>query len=131
MERIVFYDGYCPMCNGWVRRLLAWDRARRLSFAPLEGETARALLTPLNPRYLAEDTVIYFEQGRMYVRSEAALQIAGTLGFPFSLGLAGRLVPRAWRDSIYDAVASRRYKFGARYEACPVPPAKWRGRFLP
>ena len=131
MERIVFYDGYCPMCNGWVRRLLRWDRSGRLCFAPLEGETARALLTPIHARYLEEDTIIFYDRGVIAFRSEAALQVARHLGFPFSLAVVGRLIPRSWRDGIYDAIASRRYRWGARYDTCPIPPAESRSRFLP
>lgn len=131
MKPILFYDGYCPMCNGWVRRLIRWDRRGRIHFAALDGETARQVLTPLIPDYLAEDTIILYADGRVFLRSEAVLQIFRLLGGVFFLLTVGRFIPRAWRDRLYAAVAAQRYRFGARYATCPLPPAAARMRFLP
>ncbi|MFZ1677755.1 MAG: DCC1-like thiol-disulfide oxidoreductase family protein, partial [Saprospiraceae bacterium] len=55
-SKIIFYDGVCPMCNTWVKRIIRWDRKKVFHFAALESETAQKLLTPLLPGYLAEDT---------------------------------------------------------------------------
>jgi predicted DCC family thiol-disulfide oxidoreductase YuxK len=41
MREIVFFDGACGVCNGFVIRTAANDSAGRFFYAPLGGETAR------------------------------------------------------------------------------------------
>ncbi len=128
--KIIFFDGNCPMCHSWVKRLINWDKKKIFRFAPLEGETAQKMLPPVLPDYLSEDTIVYFDNGRALLRSDAALQIIGELGFPFSILKFGKVVPGAFRDSVYKMVANRRYTFGKQYDSCPLPPIEWRDRFL-
>ncbi len=118
------------MCNGWVRRILKWDRNGSIRFSPLEGALAQELLAPVFPDYLRENTIIFYEDGKITMRSTAALHIAATLGFPYNLAGIGYLVPRPWRDAVYTAVANRRYRYGKRYDVCPMPPQEWRERFV-
>ena len=128
--KIIFYDGNCPMCNTWIRRILRQDKKKTYHFAPLESVTAKKLLTPLLPDYLKEDTIILLEDDHVYLRSNAALHILKDLGLPLSLGSAFLIVPRFLRDGVYNWIARRRYKYGKRYDSCPIPPPEWRDRFL-
>ena len=79
------------------------------------------------------DSIILVEreggQERVSVRSTAVLRILRYLGWPWKAGLAGYVVPREIRDSLYDVVAWWRYRLFGRYDACPVPPAEARHRF--
>ncbi len=128
--KIVFFDGNCPMCNSWVKRLIRMDPKKIFRFAPLEGETAHQLLSPLMPDYLKEDTIVYYDDGDIFIRSEAALQIGKALGFPYRLGTVFSIFPLFIRDGVYRWVANRRYKYGKRYDSCPLPPVEWGDRFL-
>ena len=118
------------MCHSWVKRLINWDKSKIFKFAPLESEVARNYLSSILPDYIKEDTIVYYDNGKTYLRSEAALSIIKELGFPFNLLSVGLTIPKAIRDSVYRWVANRRYKFGERYENCPLPPVEWRDRFL-
>jgi predicted DCC family thiol-disulfide oxidoreductase YuxK len=42
-----------------------------------------------------------------------------------------RIIPRWIRDWVYDVIAARRYRWFGKFDACPLPPAEWRERFLP
>ena len=117
------------MCHSWVKRLIKWDKRKVFHFAALESETAKNLLKPLMSNYLEEDTIIYYDDGRIMIRSEAALTIIGQLGF--DVISMGKLIPKSIRDGIYRWVANRRYKYGERFTSCPLPPVEWRDRFLP
>lgn len=128
--KIIFFDGNCPMCHSWVKRIILWDKKKRFKFSPLESELAKKTLTPILPDYVQEDTIIYYDEGRVYLRSTAALKIFEALNFPYKLGIAGWLIPKPWRDALYRWVAARRYKYGERYERCPLPPPEWKNRFL-
>ena len=118
------------MCNSWVKRIIRWDEGKIFKFAALEGDTAREILTPLLPDYLKEDTIIYYEDGRIYLRSNAVLKIFNALGIPYKFGSVFSVVPVFLRDGVYRWVANRRYMYGKRYDSCPVPPVEWRDRFL-
>lgn len=118
------------MCHSWVKRLIRWDSNKQFKFAPLDGDAAKEFLTALMPDYLNEDTIIYYDEGNVFVRSEAALRILSQLEFPISILRIGLLVPKPIRDAVYKKVAANRFKFGDRYESCPLPPAEWRDRFL-
>jgi predicted DCC family thiol-disulfide oxidoreductase YuxK len=41
-----------------------------------------------------------------------------------------RLLPRGFRDLVYDLVARMRYRTFGRYDVCPIPPPAVRDRFL-
>ena len=118
------------MCNAWVKRIIRWDRKKIFRFSPLEGEMAKKTLTSLLPGYITEDTIVYYDDGVIYLRSDAALKIAAELGFPYNLGVIGYVTPKKWRDGIYRFVANRRYKYGKRYDVCPMPPESWKDLFI-
>jgi predicted DCC family thiol-disulfide oxidoreductase YuxK len=128
--KIIFFDGNCPMCHSWVKRILRADKKKEIRFSPLEGKLAAEILTPLLPGYMQENTIVFFDGGEVFIRSDAALKILQTLGFPYSIGILGRLIPRPWRDAMYRWVANRRYLYGKRYDSCPLPPVEWRERFV-
>ena len=127
---IIFYDGLCPMCHAWVKRIIRWDKKKKFQFVPLESALAETMLKPTFPEYLKEDTLVYVQNGQVKIRSTAVLCILRTLGFPYTLFQIGWLVPGFIRDALYQAVANRRYRYGKRYEECPVPPKEWMDRFL-
>jgi predicted DCC family thiol-disulfide oxidoreductase YuxK len=71
-RRIIFFDGVCHLCNSFVDSIISQDKAHVFLFAPLQGETAKALLSDQDRNSL--DSVIYFEAGTHYFKS-----IGGTL----------------------------------------------------
>ena len=127
---IVYFDGLCNLCDGFVRFLLAHDRRRRYRFAPLQGETARSRL---EGRFTGEElaTVVLEEPKRFRVRSDAALAITSGLGGVWRLAALLRVVPRPLRDALYDHVARKRFEWYGRRDACRVPTPEEQDRFLP
>lgn len=134
---VLLYDGLCAFCNGAVRFIVARDRAGTMRFAPLQGETARAILAR-HPSLVGTDSLVLVEKGQgsdasnqLWVRSEAVLRIAEYLGDPWRAARALRLMPRFLRDGLYDLLAAWRYRLFSRYATCPVPDPGVRERFLP
>jgi predicted DCC family thiol-disulfide oxidoreductase YuxK len=127
---VLLYDGYCALCNGWVKFLLRFDRHGTLRFAALTGDTGRQLVAE-HPDLAGIDSLVLVSGDRVSVRSAAVLQILAYLGWPWRAAGIFRIVPREIRDSLYDVVAYWRYRLFGRYEACPLPPADQRHRFLP
>ena len=132
---LILYDGVCGLCHGTVRFVLRRDRGGRFRFAPLQGETAGALL---GRHGLARelDSLIYVEgfggpAERVYMRSDGVLRILVQLGGAWRCVNALRILPRPLRDAVYDLVARYRYRWFGRLDSCPLPSPEARARFLP
>jgi len=127
---IIFFDGVCGLCNAVVDRLLRADRDALFRFAPLQGETARALLSPQDDDPLRW-TLVYLDERGLHTQSDAALESCRRLGGMWRLLSLLRVLPRPLRDAAYRVVVRNRYRWFGRREACRVPSAAERARFLP
>jgi predicted DCC family thiol-disulfide oxidoreductase YuxK len=130
---IVFYDGDCGLCQGFVRFLLVCDRkGRRFLFSPLQGHLIRQLLDPATLEALPDTLVLRTVEGRVRIQSEAVLGALDRLGgFWRAVGILGRIVPRRIRDFVYAwFAATRRRIFGGTHYHCPLVPAELRDRFV-
>ena len=132
---LVLYDGVCGLCNRLNRFVIARDPAGRFRFAALQSSLAREILARhgRDPRDL--DTLyLVLSRGRpderLLRKSDAVLWILRALGGPWRAAAALRLVPRVLRDLGYDLVARTRYRLFGRYDACPLPDPRHKGRFL-
>ena len=127
---IIFFDGVCAMCNRFVDLILRADRREAFRFAPLQGETARALLPPLagDPR---EWSMIYLDERGVHEQSDASLEVYRRLGGVWWLASLLRLVPRFVRTPVYRLIARNRYRWFGRRDSCRVPSAEEKARFLP
>jgi predicted DCC family thiol-disulfide oxidoreductase YuxK len=134
-SRILFYDGDCGLCAQSVRFFLGIDRHKRLSFAPLQGDTAQGYL-PANLRDAqCLSTVVYrcsdSDGQSLFLRSEAVaralIDVGGVWGF---LGRLLLLTPTPMRDWGYNLIAKNRLKFFPN-GACALPTEQARERLLP
>lgn len=127
---IVYYDGFCALCDRFVEFVITRDREGRYRFAPLSGETARGRFgggeDTSEPR-----TVILDEGVRTRIRSDAALAIVAGLPGAWTLVQGLRIIPRPIRDWVYDLVARHRFRWFGRRTECRIPSPEQRERFLP
>ncbi len=124
---LVFFDGVCGLCNGFVDFLVRHDRAQVLRYAPLQGSTAARF--ERMPRTL--DSVVVVDGPRVLVKSDAALTVLARLGGVWRLSAVARVVPRVLRDAVYDLIARNRYAWFGKREACRVPEPHEARVFLP
>ena len=82
-QKIVFFDGYCNLCNTSVDFILKRDKTKQFKFASLQGETAKELL----PKDLLDnpESLVLYHNESISLKSSAALEIAKQLRFPWSL----------------------------------------------
>lgn len=106
------------------------DRADLLYFAPLQGETAARRLEADLCDTLS--TAVYQRaSGEVLVRSDAVLQALIDIGSRWRyLARPALLIPRRWRDGVYNWIAARRKKL-FQNGACPLPSAGESRRILP
>lgn len=131
MTSLLFYDGSCALCHGFVRWVLARDRAARFQFAPLQGETFNRLVPAEQQVGLPDSVVVRDAAGALYVESDAVVFVLRALG-RHRTATALAMLPRPVRDAGYRVIARVRYAvFGRKSDWCPVVPAELRLRFLP
>lgn len=126
---IIFFDGLCHLCNGFVDFTLRKDLKEHFQFAPLQGETAAKLLTDKERHELA--SVILLMNGQKYLRSEAVLRVLTDFGGVYRLFAVGYLLPAPLRNAIYNWVAKNRYAWFGQRETCRLPTPEEKNRLLP
>jgi len=135
-KHLILYDGVCGLCNGLVRFVIPRDRRERFRFAPLQGDTARRVLKAFGrtPDDLDTFYVIADYEGsaaRLHERDRASIFVLGSLGFPWFLAVAFRILPGFLRRWSYTYIARRRYRWFGKFDSAPIPAPDARGRFLP
>jgi predicted DCC family thiol-disulfide oxidoreductase YuxK len=129
---ILYYDGGCAMCHGFVRFLLAEERTGTLKYAPLRGGHFRADVPESVRASLPDSLVLRTDDGRLRVRSTAVVEIMRSMGGLWAL--AGWLlwaVPKPLRDLGYDVIGAVRYRlFGRASDVCPMVTPHLRARFI-
>jgi len=132
---LVLYDGVCGLCNRLVAFLLRHDRRDEFRFAPLQSDTAQALLPRhgLHPNDL-DTVVVLMDYGqpteRALTRSLAALAVTRRLGGVWNIFAVANIAPLPLREALYKFVARRRYRIFGRYDQCPLPRLEDRQKFL-
>ena len=127
---VLLFDGACNLCNGTVQFLLRTDRRAVLRFAPLQSETGIRLLQEAGYQGPPLDSVVLIANGRLFAHSDAVLETARLLGFPWSLAYGFKGVPRVLRDAIYRWVGRNRYAWFGKSEQCLMPTPDLKARFL-
>lgn len=106
------------------------DKYQRLRLLGAQTPLGEALYRHFDLRYGDFETYVLLEEGRVRVKSDAALRIFAVLGLPWSFMGIGYILPRSWRDALYDFVARHRVAwFGVR-ETCYLPNAADAARFV-
>jgi predicted DCC family thiol-disulfide oxidoreductase YuxK len=126
--KVIYFDGVCGLCNGFVDYILKADKTRIFHFSPLQSEYARAHLPP----GFTEDmkSVIYQSEGKILSKSDAVIEVLSEIGGFWRLIKFGRIFPLAMRDSAYNLVAENRYKLFGKKETCRIPTPEERARFV-
>lgn len=126
--RIVYFDGYCNVCNRFIDFLIRRDRRRVLRFAPLQGRTAERQI-PSELRESLATMILQFD-GELSTESRAAILSVAALGGVYGLVRVFLVVPSFIRDAVYRAIAKRRYRLFGKRETCRIPTAEERAQFL-
>ncbi len=126
--RIIYFDGVCGLCNGFVDLVLKIDRKHEFKFSALQSDFARTQLPEALTRELK--TIVYQKDAQIYVRSDAVLEVLRDLGGFWSIAAAAAILPRNLRDGAYDLVAENRYRLFGKKDSCRLPTPEERSRFI-
>jgi predicted DCC family thiol-disulfide oxidoreductase YuxK len=123
---VLFFDGYCNLCNGAVRFVLNNEKVADLKFASLQGETAQEYLPSSLP-----DSLVMWIDGKVYVKSSAALKLIPYLKWHFQFLRILWIFPGILRNAAYRFIAKNRIRWFGSSPYCAVMQPQWKDRFLP
>jgi predicted DCC family thiol-disulfide oxidoreductase YuxK len=125
-QKIIFFDGDCGLCDRFVTEIFVRDKNHQFRFAPLQGPTARHLLRA--PPTV--DSIVYLRHDVVLVKSQAVLELLQDLGGFYSLFGFFKLVPRKFRDALYDYIARNRYGWFGQTQVCRLPQEEEKAYFF-
>lgn len=130
MSNIVFFDGYCILCNGLVDFLLQVDTRQKLKFASLQGTTAKKHIPA---SYLVEtDSIIFINNTHeILIKSKAIIEILKTLGGFWKIFSLFSIIPEKILNIFYDFIAKNRYGWFGKRDQCRIPTPEEKNRILP
>ena len=126
---IILFDGTCAFCERSVRLIASRDNGY-FRFGASQNPQGRALLGQLGTSREAAKSIILIEDGRLYLRSDAVLRIAGHMSAPWKFASLLLWVPRPIRDAVYRVVAAIRIRIAGTSNACEIPPPEIRERLI-
>lgn len=128
---IVVFDGVCVLCSGSMNFIQKHDTRDAFRFVLAQSVLGQAMFR--HYRLPAEnfDTVLVLADGVLHTKLDAFAAVMRRLPRPWPLLSAARFIPSVLADAIYDLVAKNRYRWFGRREACLMPTAALRARFLP
>ena len=124
------FDGVCLLCSGAVQYTLRHEKEPSIRFVAIQSGEGRRLalehgIDPDDP-----DTFLFIEDGKALAKSDGVLALVQHLNGPARFAVVGRIVPRLWRDWLYDRIARNRYRLFGRSATCLLPDIATRGRFV-
>lgn len=125
---ILFFDGVCSLCNGFVDFIFKYDSKEKFLVSSLQGQKARDVL----PIELVTDlnTIVLYKEGKCIEKSTAVLMVLKELGFPWVMASAFLIIPSFIRDFIYMRISKNRYLMFGKKNSCRLPTRGERSRFL-
>lgn len=107
-QSILLFDSGCNLCNSSVAFVKKGDKHHQILQYPIRSAEGQEVLQ-LYPYLLNVDSIIYIQENKVYIKSDAVIEIAKKLSFPYKFISYGRFVPVAWRNKMYNWIAKNRY----------------------
>ncbi len=128
-DGVILYDGVCIFCSRWVRFVATRDVAKRFRFTAIQSDYGRRLAQALRIDAASPDTNAVVLNGQSLFKSDAAIAVIASLPH-WRWARILTLVPKPWRDAVYDLIARNRYLIFGTSSACYLGDASFSARVL-
>jgi predicted DCC family thiol-disulfide oxidoreductase YuxK len=126
---IIVFDGVCNFCNRVVQIIIRHDPSAQIHFTAQQTEAGEKLLHQYSIKE-SISSVVFITKGAVYYQSDAVIEIAKLLtGWP-SVFKYTIIVPRFFRNYIYQLIAANRYRLFGKQDQCMVPKEEDKKRFI-
>ncbi|HSW55171.1 MAG TPA: DCC1-like thiol-disulfide oxidoreductase family protein [Ignavibacteriaceae bacterium] len=129
-KQIILFDGVCNFCNFWVNFVIKRDKKNLFRFAALQSDKAKELTNKFNIDNSNLDTFVLIEGEKFFTKSTAALMVCKQLNWPIKILYPFIILPKFFRDFVYDLIARYRYKLFGKRDSCRVPTEEDKLKFL-
>jgi predicted DCC family thiol-disulfide oxidoreductase YuxK len=131
-EFVLFYDGDCLMCNGFITFLAKYDLPDGLKISKIQSDRFQHILSQ-NPDLAAIDSIIVVEtkptgEQLIRIKSDCITWVLTKVTSTFVPLRLLHLVSPYTANTVYDLIAKNRDIPGA--EHCPMPPENIRKRLV-
>ena len=131
MSWVLFFDGDCAFCSAAVRQAMRFDKHRRLKYSPLQGKLAAEKgFADFADKTEGSMVLMRESDARVFLRSDAAIELARALGGWWRLLVPVKFIPRFLRDAVYRWVARHRHWFSKKGDFCLLPDPEMEKRIL-
>ena len=127
---VLLFDGVCNLCNNAVQFILRNEHTGVILFSPLQSTEAKNLLIKYNLETDQLDTLVYIRNNLALTKSDAVIAILGDMGGIWRMGSLFKLLPKAFRDYIYEFIVRKRYGWFGKKDTCMVPNEAISNRFI-
>lgn len=128
---ILFFDGVCDLCNGFVQFFIKRDKKKKFLFASLQSPAGKKALNDIYEMTGQKpDSIIMFYKDKYFTESGAVLRALSMLGGLWKTSHVLVLIPRFVRDALYNWIARNRYRWFGKRDECMIPTQELQSRFL-
>ncbi len=128
-KKIVFFDGVCNLCNGFVQFIIKRNTKEDLFFASLQSQAGIDMIRHFDlPNDLS--SVVFIDQGKVHIKSSASLSIIKNLCCWWPVAYGFIVIPAFIRNAVYAILAKYRYLWFGKQESCMLPSPALKHRFL-
>ena len=128
-EYYIFYDGDCGFCNFWIQWILKNDKKNQFLFSALQSDFGHKFLRERGLKTNTFNSIYLWKPDSFYsIKSDAILSIANTLGGVYFLANLAKILPKTFRDFIYDVIAKNRNRL--KPQTCTIPTPEQRKKFI-
>jgi predicted DCC family thiol-disulfide oxidoreductase YuxK len=119
------------LCNSSINYVIDNDKNDIFRFVSLQSDLGIALQNYLGIEIDNIDSIILYNPNEAYyLRSTAALKIMKEFSGLWKLSTIAFILPRIFRDKIYDFIASNRYKWFGKEDNCRIITPELKSKFL-
>ena len=109
-KMVLLFDSGCKLCNSSIKFVTKGDPQQKIKQIALQSTQGQEILAA-HPYLQDINSIILIVNDKVFIESDAILILAQHLTFPYKLLVAGMIVPKKWRDTMYRWIAKNRYKW--------------------
>ncbi len=128
--KVILFDGVCNLCNSSINWVIDRDYSDQFKFSALQSAYGKTVIEKFHLQGDFMDTVLLIDDEKIQQRSDAVIEILRALGGVYSLAVVFYTVPSFLRNGFYNLIASNRYKWFGKQDACRVATPDLEGKFL-
>ncbi|WP_340110780.1 thiol-disulfide oxidoreductase DCC family protein [Maribellus mangrovi] len=116
---VILFDGICNLCNASINFILKRDKDKLFRYVSLQSDEGK-LLVEHHQIPKETDSVILIKNEKVFIESDAAIEIGQLLPWPLKWSPVLRIIPKKIRNGIYRWIARNRYRWFGKRETCRI-----------